>query len=193
MRSTSGAPGPAPRSTSNCASPATPTGPTATTPERAGGRRAQRDGHLQQRRIALAVPLRRHLRRGLQPAGAAHHRGQPALPDLPRPAHPAAQQRALPGSPQPGDHPGQAPQGLIAVMFIDMDRFRQVNETHGQAKATPCPRSVALRLQQCLRAGDTLTRHRSDEFVGAAARHQRSGRRPRHRRKGAACLPQALP
>ncbi len=55
--------------------------------------------------------------------------------------------------------------GLIAVMFIDMDRFKQVNETHGQGEGDALLRSVALRLKQCLRRGDTLTRHRSDEFV----------------------------
>ena len=55
--------------------------------------------------------------------------------------------------------------GHIAVMFIDMDRFRQVNETWGQSEGDAMLRSVALRLKQCLRRGDTLTRHRSDEFA----------------------------
>ena len=55
--------------------------------------------------------------------------------------------------------------GLIAVMFIDMDRFKQVNETYGQGEGDALLRSIALRLKQCLRRGDTLTRHRSDEFV----------------------------
>lgn len=54
---------------------------------------------------------------------------------------------------------------LIAVMFIDMDRFKQVNEIYGQGEGDALLRSVALRLKQCLRRGDTLTRHGSDEFV----------------------------
>jgi diguanylate cyclase (GGDEF)-like protein/PAS domain S-box-containing protein len=53
----------------------------------------------------------------------------------------------------------------IAVMFIDMDRFKMVNEIYGQGEGDALLRSVALRLKQCLRRGDTLTRHGSDEFV----------------------------
>ncbi len=53
----------------------------------------------------------------------------------------------------------------IAVMFIDMDRFKLVNEIYGQGEGDALLRSVALRLKQCLRRGDTLTRHGSDEFV----------------------------
>ena len=55
--------------------------------------------------------------------------------------------------------------GLIAVMFVDMDHFKRVNDTWGQGEGDALLRSVALRLKQCLRRGDTLTRHRSDEFV----------------------------
>jgi len=50
-------------------------------------------------------------------------------------------------------------------MFIDMDRFKMVNEIYGQGEGDALLRSVALRIKQCLRRGDTLTRHGSDEFV----------------------------
>ncbi|KAB2966378.1 EAL domain-containing protein [Zoogloea sp.] len=55
--------------------------------------------------------------------------------------------------------------GCIAVMFIDMDRFRFVNDTYGQSEGDALLRAIALRLSQCLRKGDTLTRHGSDEFL----------------------------
>ena len=53
----------------------------------------------------------------------------------------------------------------IAVLFIDMDRFKLVNDTYSQGEGDALLRAVALRLRQCLRKGDTLTRHGSDEFV----------------------------
>lgn len=55
--------------------------------------------------------------------------------------------------------------GCIAVMFIDMDRFRLVNDSHGEREGDALLRAIALRLRQCLRKGDTLTRHGSDEFL----------------------------
>lgn len=55
--------------------------------------------------------------------------------------------------------------GFIAVMFIDMDHFRSVNDTYGESEGDALLRDVALRLRQCLRKGDTLTRHGSDEFL----------------------------
>ncbi len=55
--------------------------------------------------------------------------------------------------------------GLIGVMLIDIDHFKQVNEAHGQAEGDTLLRAAALRLRQCLRRGDTLTRHRSDAFI----------------------------
>ncbi len=55
--------------------------------------------------------------------------------------------------------------GIIAVMFIDMDHFRSVNDTYGESEGDALLRAIALRLRQCLRKGDTLTRHGSDEFM----------------------------
>ncbi|WP_374492341.1 putative bifunctional diguanylate cyclase/phosphodiesterase [Zoogloea sp.] len=53
----------------------------------------------------------------------------------------------------------------IAVMFIDMDRFKLVNDTYGAGEGDTLLRAVAGRLRQCLRKGDSLTRHGSDEFL----------------------------
>ena len=55
--------------------------------------------------------------------------------------------------------------GLIAVMQINVSRHPRGGDTLEQGDADTLQRSIALRLKQCLRRGDTLTRHRGDEFI----------------------------
>jgi GGDEF domain-containing protein len=53
----------------------------------------------------------------------------------------------------------------FAVMFIDVDEFKQVNDTHGHDIGDRVLQMMAQRLQASIRGGDTASRRGGDEFV----------------------------
>ena len=56
-------------------------------------------------------------------------------------------------------------EGSIAVMFLDLDRFKDVNDTYGHPAGDELIKQVAQRLSDLLRGADTLARFGGDEFA----------------------------
>ena len=58
----------------------------------------------------------------------------------------------------------------LAVMFIDLDKFKQVNDSMGHDAGDELLVQVSHRLQSCVREGDILARLGGDEFTVALCR-----------------------
>jgi diguanylate cyclase (GGDEF)-like protein/PAS domain S-box-containing protein len=54
---------------------------------------------------------------------------------------------------------------LAAVLFIDLDRFKLINDTMGHSKGDDVLKEVAARLKKRTRESDTLARQGGDEFI----------------------------
>ena len=62
-------------------------------------------------------------------------------------------------------HRAAADDAQVAVIFVDLDHFKLINDTMGHAIGDEMLRTLARRLRLCVRGSDTIARHGGDEFV----------------------------
>lgn len=55
--------------------------------------------------------------------------------------------------------------GMLAVLFLDLDRFKFINDTHGHEAGDQLLATMALRLKSCIRTDDCVARLGGDEFT----------------------------
>lgn len=68
------------------------------------------------------------------------------------------------------------PTARFAVLLLDLDRFKPVNDTHGHLAGDRLLREVSARLEKCLRAVDTAARLGGDEFAVLVDQLDETGR-----------------
>jgi diguanylate cyclase (GGDEF)-like protein/PAS domain S-box-containing protein len=75
-----------------------------------------------------------------------------------------------------------------AVLFIDVDRFKQINDSLGHAVGDEVLQGLARRLMASVRGSDTVSRHGGDEFVVVLSEVEHGQSAVRHAQRIAAAL-----
>ena len=69
------------------------------------------------------------------------------------------------------------------MLFLDLDRFKEVNDQYGHEAGNEILRAVAGEIRNAVRASDVAARYGGDEFVVILTRTDLAGRRPGWRRR----------
>jgi len=66
-------------------------------------------------------------------------------------------------------------QSSVALLFLDLDRFKQINDTLGHGVGDQLLQMVSQRLLECVREQDTVSRQGGDEFIAVLPGTDRDG------------------
>jgi diguanylate cyclase (GGDEF)-like protein/PAS domain S-box-containing protein len=107
------------------------------------------------RMIGVSQDITERKRREAEDRFLAHHDSLTGLPN----------RRLLDDRLRQALHLAQRRDSRLAVMVVDLDDFKQVNDRFGHNAGDAVLREVAQRLAACMRKADTLARQGGDEFV----------------------------
>ena len=83
----------------------------------------------------------------------------------------------------------------LSIAFVDVDRFKEINDRHGHSIGDQCLRIVSWRLRNQLRRGDALGRYGGDEFLVVLPGHDAESalRIAERMRVSVSCRPLSMP